>query len=582
MTEANSRIAFLAKCIALIFFVITARLIYLQINLTDYFTAKSTQNFTRIEKIQSPRGNILDINSNLLATNRPVTNLYWQGTGNKKLGTNQHIAIEQLAAITKRSDMQNATIIRTIEQAERYHKQILFAKDIPFDQLSKIEELFPDHPNIRLKTHFERFYPYNSCASHILGYLGCQVNVKLAGQMGLEKLFETMLKGQPGTVLKTINFAGQSITQTQIKQELAGTDIRTTLDIQLQAICEQVFPQELCGSAILMNPIDGSLLAVVSRPNFNPALFLNPINNQAWQDLQRNQPFIDRAFNVNYPPGSIFKLITISAALEQNIIDKDALWDCTGYITFGKRKYWCSNRYGHGKLSTRESIAQSCNKIFFEIGKKIDIDLLAQYAYKFGLGLKTNSLFPEKMGIVPTRSWKQKEKGEQWWQGETLSVTIGQSYLLATPIQIARMISSIFTGTLVTPRILSTEPIQTEPLTIKPETLNFLQKSMRAVVTKGTGKRVKSLKDFKIYAKTSTAQTSALHKRSLGQKYLEHAWFVLYFQYLDQLPLTLIVIVEHAGTSRVPAIITKNFLINYQKHITAQTDPNKRAIAKIA
>lgn len=205
--------------------------------------------------------------------------------------------------------------------------------------------------------------------------------------------------------------------------------------------------------------------------------------------------------------------------------------------------------------------------MFYQVGKHLDIDTLADYAHRFGLGEKTNIMFNEQRGLIPNRAWKMHTKGERWWLGETLSVMIGQSYLQATPIQIARMIASIFTGKLVTPHILMHNEVTTQPLAIKDSTRAFLKKSMKKVVTKGTGKRLKALDDITIYAKTSTAQTSALEKRKLGEQYLEHGWFAGYFQYKDQVPLVAVTLVEHAGSARVATNIIKDFLSTYKKHV---------------
>lgn len=260
-------------------------------------------------------------------------------------------------------------------------------------------------------------------------------------------------------------------------------------------------------------------------------------------------------------------MVTVSAAIENNIIPVESLWECNGYTMFCNRKYWCHRHYGHGHLTTRQALAQSCNILFFEIGKKISINLLANYAHRFGLGQPTDILFPEKTGLVPTTEWKEQVKGERWWTGETLSATIGQSFLLVSPIQIARMIASIFTGYLVKPRILSNEEIEMQPLAIEPETRSFLKDSMKKVVTKGTGRRVNTIKDIEIFAKTSTAQTSDKKKRHLGNQYLEHGWFVAYVKYKNARPFTLVILIEHAGASRVPTLVAKNFLIEYKKMI---------------
>ena len=556
-------------CMSITLVIICIRLFYLQVNKTQHFHFRSQQNFLRIETVNSPRGNIKDCNGKLLATNRPVTCLYWRGTGWHRISDKQYKVLDHLCHIT-RLPLLNGPILQKIIRAEKYQTKTLIASDLSFEQLSQIAEQFPNHENIIIDTHFKRYYPYQSYASHLLGYLG-NIRVKPLGKMGLEKLFEEQLHGKEGTKIKTINSTGKHIAETNLQKSLSGLDIQTTLDIELQNIGETIFPDHLSGTFIILNPFNGAIKALISRPTFDPTMFLNPIPLNKWQKIQKNHPFLNRAFNACYPPGSIFKLITISAALEHNVIPKNSRWICKGFSTLSGRKYWCHRRWGHGKLTTAQAVAQSCNVLFYEIGKDIDIDLLAQYAFKFGLGQKTGIIFPEQTGIVPSKKWKQEHKGEQWWPGETLSVSIGQSFLLVTPIQVARMIASIFTGYLITPRILSDEPIIKEPLDIAPETISFLQESMKSVVTRGTGKRINKVKDIEIYAKTSTAQISTFRKRTLNTAFLEHGWFVAHFQYKNYSPLVIIILVEHVGTSQVATNIAKNFLVEYKKLIEQNT-----------
>lgn len=560
----SSKIMKISIAIFIMTGIIVIRLFYLQITLSDFFIKQGKKNFLHIEKIPSPRGNIIDKNGLFLATNRPTIDLYWQGSGNNSITADQYKTLTLLEAILSTPLIENEQLMNAIKTGERRHRAIPIAFDMPFEHISKIEEQLSNNSNILLRSSFKRFYPFNSYASHIVGYLG-NFDFKMVGKMGLEQLFEPMLQGEQGIVLKTINSLGRNLSQQEIKQSLAGSNIQVTLDITLQGILEEVFPQEYRGTFVVMDSYDGGIVGMVSRPNFDPALFLEHMKTEHWQQLQEKQPFLNRAFNACYPPGSIFKLITISAALEHNIITPDTCWNCKGYVSFAGRKYWCNNRNGHGELSTQAGLAKSCNTMFFEIGKQVPIDLLADYAQRFGLGQPTHIIFPEKTGLIPSMQWKIKTKGERWWPGETLSATIGQSYLLVTPIQIARMISSIFTGYLVTPRILTSEPVIKQPLAIAQSTRDFLQESMRSVVQVGTGRGVNTVKDIEIYAKTSTAQTSTYNKRCLGSIYLEHGWFVAYFKYKNNKPLTLVILVEHAGSSRVAKDIAKQFLIKYKK-----------------
>lgn len=557
----KKKIFLISYALALAFFLIGARLTYLQIHSMRRFIQRGEKNFLRREAILSPRGNILDTHGKLIATNRPVTNVYWHGSGKRKLTDAMHETLNALAALTHVP--LDEELLRKLTINERRYKKTLLAKDVPFDDVSKIEERFPAHPNLQLNTSFERFYPYGTHASHVLGYLG-RMHLETTGKMGLEHLFEDTLRGEQGTLLKKINSLGKNLNETTIKESLTGNNIQTTIDINIQALAESSFPDQESGTFIVMNPDTGAILALVSRPDFDPAMFLKPISQEQWREAQEQRPFLNRALSACYPPGSIFKLVTISAALENGLVTQDQHWQCDGYLHFAKRKYWCHRRYGHGELTTGQGLAQSCNIMFYEIGKKIDIDTLADYAHAFGLGTPTHIVFPEKTGLVPSREWKEENKGERWWPGETLSASIGQSFLLVTPMQVARMISSIFTGDLVKPRIMTNEPIERTPLSIKPETLQFLQESMRSVVTRGTGKKISAVKDIEIYAKTSTAQTSTFYKRSLGKQYLEHGWFVAHFRYQENQRLTFVIIVENSGSSRAATSVAKNFLLGYK------------------
>ncbi len=562
LPRLDKRISTIAFFILALFGIIIGRLFYLQIKRGNHYFLRGQKNFLRPETIPPRRGNIFDCHKTLIATNRPVNHLLWQGTGNRPLSGTQIAMIRDIETIIEKPIIQDASLFISLCTTEKQYRHMTIASDITLEQLSKIAEHYPNNPNLSIMTEFQRYYPHGTCASHVVGYLSKSVETSY-GQMGIEKICDEILKGQEGSLLKTINSVGRNIHTTELAAAAAGGDIHTTIDLQLQKIAEQIFPAESRGCIAIMDPLDGALKALVSRPHFDPSLFLRPITTHEWQELQERKPFLNRALNP-YPPGSIFKLVTISAALEHGYLAPDQCFNCRGYVEFAGRRYWCNQRWGHGTLNIIQTIAQSCNTLFFELGKKIDIDLVASYATQFGLGLPTGVILPERTGTIPSRAWKLKEKGERWWPGETLSVAIGQSFLMATPLQIARMIGSIFTGYLVKPRILQEEECCKLPLHMQATTLGVLKESMHFVITRGTGQRISAVKDIEIYAKTSTAQVSDFQKRNLSEKYLEHAWFVAYFQYKNYRPLVFVILVENAGSSQVATAIAKQFLIQYK------------------
>lgn len=530
---------------------------YLQIFLQHNFFQRSRRNFIRTERVKPPRGNIIDCHGSLLATNRPMLSLFWRGSGKRSLSTDQQELIS-LVCFVCNVELDSARIVA----AERKKKRILLSNDITLTNLGKILERFASHQNLEVKSDFKRFYPNQCCASHVLGHLG-QLNFDLVGKMGLEKILHTSLQGKEGIIRNTINSYGATLSQEEINKALAGADIQVTIDLELQKIAESLFPESYNGSLLLIDPKTGSLKVVLSRPHFDPGIFLSPINHEQWDNLQNGMPFLNRAFNACYPPASLFKIVTISAGLELGLISQNSWVECIGYYPYKGRNYLCNKRYGHGILSLKEAVAKSCNPIFYHLGSQLSINDLASYACRFGLGQKTGIVFTEKQGLIPTTEWKEQTMGQPWWQGETLSAAIGQSYLLVTPIQIARMIGSIFQGYLIKPRILMNEPIEREPLLIRASTLHFIKKSMKSVVKVGTGTTFSKINDIKMYAKTGTAQVMSLKKMTKNKEDLAHAWFTCYFQYKDHDPLVLVILVEHASTSRIPTSVAKRFLMKY-------------------
>lgn len=545
--------------------VLCTRLVYLQIHQARRLFEQGQRNFLRINKITPTRGNIVDKNGILIATNKPVHNLYLE-TKNKKSLSEQDIEDLKIIEHIIEKILTDEESLKEINKAIKHNQKLLLKSEISFDQLSKIEEHFGKNSLIFIETSFKRFYPKQSQACHILGFLG-RIDLENMGKMGLEKIQEECLKGKSGKIEVKINSVGTKLSETILEKSLAGEDIKTNIDIEIQDILEQAFPQDSNGSFILMDPQDGAIVALLSRPNFDPNIFLDPISKTDWESLQENNPFLNRAFVSAYPPGSPFKLVTMSLALEKKIIAQDETCFCCGYMEFAGVKRYCHNHNGHGLLTAEQALEQSCNILFYKIAKKIDIDLLANYANRFGLGQKTNVIFPECCGIVPSKAWKKKTKGERWYKGETLSTVIGQSFLSVTPMQMARMISSIFTGYLVNPRILETEPIVKQKLEISESTLKFLRQSMRKVVTQGTGRSINRKKDFEIYAKTGTAQTSDLKKRDLGQLYWEHKWFVGCFKYKENKPLIFVIMVEHAQSPSLTKDAINKLLTEYKKLI---------------
>lgn len=535
------------------------RTTYVQLICHNFFEKRSKKNYMRTVNLCSQRGDIVDCNGIILATTKAQHTVYWYGSGRNDLSNTQFNQLLKIFSILKLQIKEEQVLINKIIDAEQRKKKICIAQNISNKQHDLIKIKWPQHKNIIIKTTYGRCYPFGETACHFLGYTNKSSHNN--GVSGIEKMHQKNLIGKDGVALSIINAQGVTLAKKTIAPEKTGKTIKTTLDIKLQQLAEQAFNTKHNGAFIVMQAETGAIKALVSRPNFDPSLFLQPISHKQWQQLQHNQPFLNRSCNASYPPGSLFKLVIVAAALEHNIVDYASTFTCHGSFLFGKRHYHCNRHTGHGKIDLTHAIAYSCNIPFYTIATKLSVDQIADYAYRFGLGKKTNCNLQEQKGIVPSSKWKERTKGEPWWQGETLSVTIGQSFLLVTPLQVACMISSIFSGYRCKPRLFVNDPIDKQVINIGTKTLSYLQKAMSAVARYGTGRHIGNFNNIMIFAKTGTAQKTSYKKQT--RTHDEHGWFTAYVapKYTD--PLTLVVITEQAGSSRVAAKIAHNFLKEY-------------------
>ncbi len=547
--------------------IIVIRVTYLQLFCHAHFTQRSKNNYLRTVQLLSHRGDIIDCNGVILATTKATHALYWHGSGKRDLTNSQYNQLINLLSYLALTTLQQKTIINNVICAEQNQINYCIAQTIDEKQKNYITTHYSQNKNIVIKTTHSRHYPYSEIGCHFLGYT--HKSSQQTGVSGIEKIHQKHLTGKDGVALSIINAQGITLAKKTITPEQQGETIATTLDIRLQQMAENAFNTKHKGAFILMDPQTGAIKALVSRPNFDPALFLQPISHKQWHSLQQNQPFLNRACNASYPPGSLFKLVIVAAGLEHNIVDYDSTFVCNGSFLFGKRHYRCNRHAGHAKIDLMHAIAHSCNIPFYKMATQLSVDEIADYAQRFGLGKKTDCNLQEQKGIVPSTQWKEETKGEPWWQGETLSVTIGQSFLLVTPLQIACMISAIFSGYLCKPRLFLHDSINKQPLNIKKDTLRYLQKAMHAVARYGTGRLVGTIDNITVFAKTGTAQTTAYKKRS--RKKDEHGWFAGYVAHKNHEPLVLVIIAENAGTARVATKIAHNFLKHYKNHIEIST-----------
>ena len=373
------------------------------------------------------------------------------------------------------------------------------------------------------------------------------------GQWGIEKLYDGSLRGTPGSRIIEVNALGREIRLLQEKMPIKGRDITLSLDIDLEKEAEKAFG-ERAGALVAIKPDTGEILGMVSKPSFDPNLFTRGISREKWTAIAENRknPMLNRALQSQYPPGSTFKIVTAIAGLEERVIKPDTTVECRGGINYGRWHFGCWRPEGHGIISLHRALVESCDVYFYEVGRRLGIDKIHEYATALGLGRKTGiELGRERRGLMPNTKWKLENRKLPWFLGETFNAAIGQGYVAVTPIQLAVMTGSIANGGIIyKPSLLrDSRPVISGRLNIAPEDLETVKKALFGVVNEpgGTGWPAKS--DLvPIAGKTGTAQviTQKNASRFVAERFRDHAWFVA-FAPVEKPEIALAVLVEHGG-----------------------------------
>jgi penicillin-binding protein 2 len=555
------------------------RLYQLQVLKGDYYLAKSEKNKVRVFKIPASRGIIYDRNGIALVKNSPyfiaslIPDLSGRAINLTELSKLLNISVEDLSE-------------KIIRHGKNSLEPIRLKKDLSFREVAIIEARRSDFPGLIIETEVTRTYPFGNTAAHLIGYLSLPTEEQLrrglfkeippgtfVGQWGVEALYDEKLRGAPGKRFVEIDALGRQIRNVKIVPPQRGDDITLSIDIRTQSAAEKAFKGR-SGALMALDPNNGEVLALVSLPSFDPNLFARGIAYKHWKRLKKHpgHPLLNRVLQSQYPPGSIFKIVTAVAALEEGIIDRDFKVNCTGKINVGPWRFSCWKEEGHGVVDIKKAIIESCDVYFYEIGRLLGIDRIAKYAKALGFGAVSGlNLCSEKEGIIPNRYWKLKTKGRPWYLGETFNASIGQGYVSVTPAQAALMISAIANGGMIYSPVLIKSYKNREPalkISLKAETLSIIRESLSGVVEhpKGTARQAQS-ELTRIAGKTGTAQVIRMgdsdKKSSKHRQYRDHAWFVAYAPE-DHPLIALSVLVEHGGHGGVAAVpIAKRTIEEY-------------------
>ena len=548
------------------------RLWYLQIIKSDELKLLAENNRVRTIPLKAYRGKIFDRNNKEIINSRPSFNL---------LLTPEDVKEPEriLSIIASRFKIDMDRIKMEIKNSHALFQPVTLKRNLSREEVAFIEEHRIDLPGVFLDIEPARNYVHEEAASHIFGYVGEITKPQLdnlrnsdyrlgdlIGQYGIEKRYESTLKGKRGSKYVEVDAVGRELKVLREVKPDFGYNLYLTIDIELQKEAEGLFEGKN-GALVAIDPRDGSILAMVSKPSFNPNFFAGGVSKEYWSNLTADnyKPLQNRAIQGQYPPGSVFKIITATAGLEEGVITPATIINCPGFFKLGKKTYRCWKKSGHGKMDLQNALIQSCDVFFYTVGFRLGVDRLSQYAYSSGLGNSTDiDLEGEKAGLIPTSDWKERAKGEPWVAGETLSVSIGQSFNLVTPIQLANMISAVANGgTIFKPRIVYKIETESGVNEVKPEikgklaaaqkTLDIIRDSLRGVVSdaRGTG-RAATISGIVVAGKTGTAQVIKMKEsedkadEDLPYEFRDHAWFVAFAPY-ENPTIAVAVLVEHGG-----------------------------------
>jgi penicillin-binding protein 2 len=575
----KKKIRFFAILVVISFLCLWMRIWYLQILKWQYLTGLSESNRVRMVTLPANRGIIKDRNGETLVSIRPAFNLYLTPEDTQDLDSS-------LDKLSQRITLDREKLKSEMARAKSF-KEVLIKGDISREEVAFVEENNMSFPGIHIKAEPLRNYVFNDLASHTLGYLGEISKVRLkshedssykqgdfVGKNGLENIYESLLRGQKGYKEVEVDVSGRELKTLRKLPPESGNNLILTLDVNIQKELERLMTktadQNMNGSAVVMKVQTGEIMAIISKPSFDPNKFAAGISPNDWNELISDEwhPLQNRSIHGQYPPGSTYKIVTALAGLEEGIIKPDTSIYCPGHFKLGRGRYRCWKKSGHGAMNLHDSLVQSCDVYFYTIGHRLGIDTIAKYAKRFGLGSPTRlGLSREKRGLIPTTQWKLLNKKEPWQLGETISASIGQGFNLVTPIQQAIMMTAVANGgVLLKPYLVKRieelggkahkefYPEVIGQVGVAPEHMEQVRLALRDVVNgaKGTGKKSR-MKNVIVSGKTGTAQVVRMKSNEeiakgeiIPFKYRDHAWFVAFAPY-EKPEIAVAIIVEHGG-----------------------------------
>lgn len=566
-----------------IFFGLILRMMYLQLYRGDKYAYLAEKNRFKLKKIESPRGKIYDRNGKLVVTNGAGYRLVYL----KERDNNPEI-VKEISEIT---DYDEEFIKKRIKNGEifPYTRENVLVESLDEETAHKLMEKIIDYPYLQVQTYSKRRYLYDTTASHSIGYVK-KISEKeyeklkdegysprdIIGKDGLERTYDKELQGEDGYEYIEVNAFNR--VQRRVAEEkvpVPGKNLYMTLDMELQQYMEEQFKEDKrVGAFIAMDPKTGELITMVSYPTYSLNMFSSQILNEDWQKIINDpgRPLTNKTIAGEYPPGSVFKVVSAISFLENGIDPKEKYLDRNGYYEIGKWRWRAWKAGGHGYVDMKKSIVESANPYYYRLADQIGHKPIVETAHIFGLGEKTRIDIPgEKKGILPDVEWKKKVIGSGWYKGDTILLSIGQGYLTVTPLQIAVLYAAIANkGYTYSPHLakslvdFSGQKVE-EILGKKHEIKNFPKKyydilndALIATVAQNNGTtKILRRKDITVAAKSGSAQNA--HSKTT------HAWVAGYFPAEDPEIVFTVVLEGAGGGGAMGGAMAKKFIDKYME-----------------
>lgn len=559
-----TRLTSLAVALTVALTVLGLRLWQLQVLQGDYYAQLADTNRLRIHHVAAPRGLILDRRGTPLVLNRPAFSV-------SILPMELREPTRVLPELARVLGIPQEELWSRWERGRsRPFEPVRVRRDVGIRVVTRLEERREELRGVQVEAEPVRVYPFGTAAAHVLGYLG-EVSADelealrprgyragdLIGKAGVERSYDTVLRGDDGEHVVEVDAAGRPLRVLREQPGRPGNTLVLSLDWELQQEAERQL-RGWSGAVVAMDPRTGEVLAMASSPSFDPNAFSVGISEREWRRLLRDRrnPLLNRATAAAVEPGSVFKVVTGLAALQEGRAGPASQFVCTGSLRLGRWVF--RDLQAHGVVDFTTGVAQSCNVMFWMLGRILGPDRLATYARRLGFGQPTGVDLPlEVPGVIPDAQYKQGTWREPWYPGDTLNMAIGQGFVLVTPIQVARALSAVANGgTLVQPRLARAvlspggqvvrtfSPVVQGRLEFSPSALRALRRGLEAVVERGTGQAAR-VEGLRVAGKTGSAETPR------GRP---HAWFAGYAPAEDP-RIVVVVLVEHGyrgGLSAAP------------------------------